>query len=203
MNLFDTLDHVVQQVSGWCSQEKAQTLASMVLATRPEICVEIGVWYGRSLLPVALALKQAGRGKIIGIDPWRAEASVAGQVNPADQEWWNRQDIHEAAYQIFLTNIHGFEVEDFVEIRRLRSDEFEPPREIGVLSVDGNHGDQSIEDIKRYAPRVRYGGFLVADDLNWSGGSVARAMTLLPDMGFKELYRVEKPGECWAVFQRI
>ena len=41
----------------------------MVLALRPAVVVEIGVWRGSSLLPMALALKELGRGQIVGVDP--------------------------------------------------------------------------------------------------------------------------------------
>lgn len=202
MNLFNKIEAVHTNTQGWCSIEKAQTLASIILAARPEISLEIGVFFGRSLLPMALAHQAIGKGRIIAVDPWQATASVQGQVNPADQEYWNRQDMHELAYNTFMTRVNELGLNNVVEVQRKRSDEFEPPEGIGLLSVDGNHGLQAVADIKRYAPKVKPGGYLVADDIHWSGHGVEQAIALLPAMGFVELYRVENTSECWAVFQR-
>lgn len=202
MSIFQKIATANAEVSGWCSLEKANTLASIILATRPEVSLEIGVWHGRSLIPMALAHRHIEHGKVIAVDPWLAGCSVAGQVNKADQEWWNRQNIHEDAYKAFCEHLKKFDVASMVEIHRIHSDEFDPPLGIGLLSVDGNHGEQSIKDIQRYAPMVDPGGFIVADDLNWSGGSVTKAIELLPSLGFHELYRVENDKESWAVFQK-
>lgn len=203
MNIFQKIEAVNREVTGWCSLEKANTLASIVLATRPEISLEVGVWYGRSLLPVALMHQHINFGKIIGVDPWAASASIEGQINKADVDWWKRDEIHETAYLAFQERVKIYGLENFVETRRLSSNDFEPPNGIGLLSIDGNHGDQAIKDVQRYAPKVRRGGFLVADDLNWTGGGVQRAVELLPGMGFIERYRVVNSQENWAVFQRI
>ena len=191
MTIFEQIKNVHATTTGWCSEEKALTLAAIVLAARPKICVEIGVWHGKSLFPVALAAKHIGDCRVIAVDPWSAPASVDGQVNPADVEWWNRPEIHEQAFQSFRNKVTELGLNDTVKIVRQSSDEFDPPESIGLLSVDGNHGDQAIMDIRRYAPKVARGGYLVADDVEWTGGAVGKAISLLPSMGFMELYRVK------------
>lgn len=203
MNIFDKIETVHGSMEGWCSWRKAQTLAAIVISTQPEISVEIGVWYGKSLLPVALAHQHIGKGGVIAIDPWMAEASIEGQVNPADKEWWNRQQIHQVAFDAFKTKVYELGLQSVVRIERKASNDFEPPAGIGLLSVDGNHGEQAIRDVERYAPKVKKGGFLVADDIEWTGGAVGKAISLLPGMGFVEMYRVKNETESWAVFQRL
>lgn len=205
MNIFQKIENVHGEISGWCSQQKAQTLASIVLASRPAISLEIGIWFGKSLLPVALVHQHLGIGKVIAIDPWFAGCSVAGQENPADAEWWRHQDRHELAYNSFLAKVKELGLRETVDVQRMHSDEFDPPDGIGLLSLDGNHGVQAIKDIERYAPKVKLGGFLVADDLKWTGGAVERAISLLPVMGFIELYTVEdkESANHWAVFERV
>jgi len=203
MNIFDKIETVHASTEGWCSQKKAFTLAAIVISTQPEISVEIGVFYGKSLLPVALAHQHIGKGGVIAIDPWMAEASIAGQVNPQDVEYWNRQHIHQTAYEAFRKKVYELGLQNMVRIERKKSDDFEPPADIGLLSVDGNHGEQAIRDVERYAPKVKRGGFLVADDIEWTGGAVGKAISLLPGMGFVEMYRVKNEQESWAVFQRL
>jgi predicted O-methyltransferase YrrM len=75
--LFEKIDDLFErQLPGWCTKEKAYTLASLVIGTRPAVIVEVGVFGGRSFLPMALALKELGKGMAIGIDPWSPAASV-------------------------------------------------------------------------------------------------------------------------------
>ena len=68
----------MRQLEGWCSEQKASILVELVLKTRPEKIVEIGVFGGKSLVPMACALKENGSGKIYGIDPWSSAESVVG-----------------------------------------------------------------------------------------------------------------------------
>ena len=70
MNLFSQIE-ALPMIGDWCPLDKAKTLAAMVLALRPAVVVEIGVWRGSSLLPMALALKELGRGQIVGVDRTR------------------------------------------------------------------------------------------------------------------------------------
>ena len=203
-NIFNRIEEAQATISGWCSAQKSRTLASLIIGTRPKITLEIGVWHGKSCIPMAMAHQHILTGKVIAVDPWSAGCSVAGQVNPADKEWWNRQDIHEQAFHAFEVKVASLNLKEYVEIHRMHSDEFDPPEGIGLLSIDGNHGEQAIRDVERYAPKVKSGGFLIADDVNWSGGSVSYALGLLPAMGFKLNYMVEdKESENqWAVYQR-
>ena len=205
MNIFFDIQQAHAGITGWCSWQKAETLASIVIASRPAISVEIGVWYGKSIIPIAMAHRHIGTGKVIAIDPWVAGCSADGQLNEVDRKWWNHQDIHDAALNSFLTTVKELGLRDVVEVQHMHSDEFDVPDGIGLLSVDGNHGEQAIKDIQRYAPKIKVGGFLVADDIGWTGGAVEKAVGLLPEMGFVELYRVaDKVSEnTWAVFQRI
>ncbi len=205
MSIFTDIEIQHAKISGWCSALKARTLASLIIGTRPAITLEIGIWHGRSCIPMAMAHQHINFGMVVAIDPWKADCSIAGQVNPADQEWWNRQNIHEDAFMAFQSKIKELGLSNCVDIHRKHSDDVVPPDEIGCLSVDGNHGEQAVRDIQRYAPKVARGGFLIADDLGWSGGSVSAAVSLLPAMGFKELYRVDdKESEnTWAVYQKL
>lgn len=198
--LFEKIETITPKLGDWCSVEKATTLASLVIGIRPKVIVEIGVWLGGSFLPMALALKYIGSGKIIGIDPWSAKHSIQGQEG-ANKDWWSKAP-HEEIYQAFQANITLMQLEKFIEIKRVVSDDYNPQFGINLLSLDGNHGEQAIKDVSRYAPNIAPGGVIVVDDLHWDGKSVERAVGLLPDMGFIELYRIDNQKESWAVFQR-
>lgn len=179
-------------VGAWTSLEKAQALAAIVIALRPTRIMEIGVWEGDSLLPQLLALRTIGSGAAIAVDPWQADASVVGQVG-ADAAWWGNtagQSAHEAAYAKFLVRLVRHELADICHVIRAPSDEVSV-EEVGVLDllhVDGNHAEQAVRDVDRFARVVRPGGILVMDDLGWTGGHVRAAYDLAVSLGFVELY---------------
>ena len=60
---------VLPTLEGWCSKSKANHFIDLILAVKPEVYVEIGVFGGSSIFPVASALKYLGKGVVIGIDP--------------------------------------------------------------------------------------------------------------------------------------
>jgi len=186
--LFTEIEHVLPDGGAWCDLHKACTLAAMIVADRPLVVVEIGVWQGGSLVPMLLALRHAGYGgRAVAIDAWENTASLAGQVAEANRKWWGQVD-HEAAYQKFLARLDALELRSLCEIVRASSQVAAVPHGIGLLHVDGNHGEQAVADIARFAPSVRLGGTLVLDDLHWTGGAVTRAYALAERLGFCELY---------------
>lgn len=206
MNLYDQIADVVEMPHGWCSLTKAQTLASLVIGTRPDTIVEIGVWSGRSLLPMALACRELGHGTVIGIDPYEPSASAEGQ-SAENAAWWSNATAHQEMHDYFLDQVNKRGLQNVVQLIRKRSDDVTPPYDIGLLSLDGNHGPQALVDTTRFAPFVRNGGFIVLDDMHWDGGSVGEAAKWLENHGCRELFRVVKQTETsnddWAVFQRI
>lgn len=75
-----------------------------------------------------------------------------------------------------------------MEIWRSRSDDATPPEGIDLLHIDGNHTEQALRDVDRYASNVIIGGMLVLDDLDWEGGGVQKAKARAMELGFFELY---------------
>lgn len=199
MSVFTRVEQIVPPLDGWCELPKAEALAAMVIALRPKVVVEIGVWGGRSLLPMALALEQIGTGIIIGIDPWKPEESVIGQVNPADAQWWGTVAPHEEVYKRFVNNVAALGLNKVVRIVRSSSSAAEVPPVIDLIHIDGNHGEQAYRDILRWSQAVRVGGICVLDDLGWAGGAVMRGAGWLKENGFVELY----PLGTGAVYQRL
>ena len=53
----------MDELEGWCAKDKAATLIDLVLMLKPKIVVEIGVFGGKSLVPIAYALQETGSGK--------------------------------------------------------------------------------------------------------------------------------------------
>ena len=187
---------LVPVMDGWCSIEKANDLALAVIKSHASVSVEIGVWGGRSLIPMALAHQEQNQGIVWAIDPWSSLASVEG-YDAANSDWWGKQD-HEMIYQRFLASARAHGVEKFIKIVRQKSDAIEPPPVIDVLHVDGQHTEQAVRDVERFASRVRVGGFCFVDDIGWSGGGPAAAVEKLLTMGFVKLF----DRDTGAMFER-
>jgi cephalosporin hydroxylase len=182
----------------WCDKAKTETLVSLVIGYRPAAVVEIGVFGGGSLIPMAMAMKRIGGGAVFGIDPWSTADAIAGQTQQVDRDWWASIDM-DGVYQRFLANLKASGSEEVTKIIRRKSNEVEPPNAIGLLHVDGLHNDQAVTDVVRFAPKVELGGFCVSDDSRWHGGGPARAEQRLVQLGFKKRFDIGTG----AAFQRI
>lgn len=181
MNLPEHIDsfirHIMPKMEGWCSTEKAVSLARNVLNTQSSTCVEIGVFAGRSLLAVALALRELGRGKVYGIDPWDSAISNAGwtdQNDPkgANREFWGRQKMHDDVYDQCAAYVASLGLSDYVVLLRKTASEALPTiqgvGEIDFLHIDGNHSEEtSLFDVENYVPLVKRGGSVWVDDMDW------------------------------------
>ncbi len=197
-DLFQQVLEANGRIDGWCEPSKSLTLASIIVATRPNVSIEIGLWKGKSFSAMALAHKAINNGICIGVDAWSKEVAVREQTSNDDRKWWADVDF-ESVRMDFLKNMQDLDVEKFIRIERRESRLFNPPAAIGLLSVDGSHSDTAMNDMMRFGSRVVTGGFVVTDDTNWTGGGVARGEQRLLEMGFRKLFCVGTG----AVFIRI
>jgi predicted O-methyltransferase YrrM len=192
------------RIPGWCPLQKALELVATVIALRPKICVEIGVYGGKSLLPIALACESIDNGVVIGIDPWSPVASAEGYTGE-NATWWGRLD-HEGIYASFTANVDRLGLKNRVAIERAKSDDAALPKTIDLCHLDGQHTEQAIRDVRRFGANVRLGGIVCMDDLEWVNDGkphVAMAVTELVKLGFVELHRTKQSDGCWGFFQRV
>lgn len=202
MNLYQQILKATEGLDGWCEPAKQLTLANLVLAIRPKVILETGVWGGKSLIPMAIASMHIPHiitlPRIIAIDPWQASESVQGQEGK-DREWWDNQPQHDLVYGRFMASIQRLGLADMIEVNRTSSMRYMPPQQIDIYHNDSNHGPMALEEVKKFAPRVPSGGVVVLDDLNWSGGNVGKAAEWLKANGFMELH----PLGTGAVYLRL
>lgn len=151
---------------GWCSEKKAEYLLNLILNNSLETVVEIGVFGGKSFIPMAYALKELQRGEAIGVDPWDASESVIG-FEDANREWWANVN-HEEIYQHFMSSIKKYNLTEFVTILRTTSEEADIVKPIDLIHIDGNHSEESaLSDVIKWVPKVKKGGYIILDDLDW------------------------------------
>ena len=158
----------MEQLDGWCAPEKGCFLADLVSKTKPKVIVEIGVWGGKSLVPMAYALKLLNQGGVVyGIDPWESKESVQWIMEEANRAFWGWAD-HNWILQRLLEKIDQFDLGDQIGLIKSTSEKAAPIHSIDILHVDGNHSDYtSYLDVTKWVPLVNSGGWIIFDDMTW------------------------------------
>lgn len=171
------------QYQGWCSEEKATAMYELTRSQNPRLCVEIGVFGARSLAVTAMALRDAQKdggigGVVWGIDPWTKDAALHNEMDQANREWWEKVDLDSVRE---------------AGLRRIGIDGLWPWTRVIVskagdaamlfclidwLHIDGNHNEEcSTNDVLLWAPKVRKGGYIWFDDVDWP--QTQRALAIL------------------------
>jgi len=200
----ELLPNNFESIHGWCSVNKALKMMEIV-NDKTKLIVEIGVFAGRSLLPLALKLKsQENGGKVIGIDPWSSEASLEGTNTTANDDWWSKLDYN-FFYNYTQKLLQENNVASIVELIRDKgencSNNFEDGS-ISILHIDGNHSEEtSTQDVNMWHEKVDKNGFIIFDDTNWP--STKKAQQLLIEKGFEQIYESKEgdKGE-WKLYQK-
>lgn len=159
-------------IYGWCSHEKLLNFVDLVLEVKPDVCVEIGVYGGASLLPVAYTLKFLKHGIVIGIDPWDFIECIRGLDSIKYEGAWRTwlSIPMDVVYYDFQQLVKRFKLDDYVYVYNTTSekaaDQIEPF--IDILHIDGSHSEYaSTRDIQLYLPKVRSGGYIWLTDAIW------------------------------------
>ncbi len=167
------LSRVTPDFGGGCSQHKAEAMADLVVNEGLRVAVEIGVYRGRSLLPLAAAFRWSGQGFAVGIDPYTAAAAVQSDTHTLGSslvEWAHAQDW-EGLYRDVLALIEQEGLGDVARIVRRRSEDAAAlfgTGTVDLLHIDGNHDAAVVAgDVAHYRPLVRPGGYIVVDDVSW------------------------------------
>lgn len=163
--------NVLPTLEGWCTKEKASHFIDLVLEVKPEVYVEIGVFGGSSLFPVASALKSLGKGMIYAIDPWDKLECIKYYdpiEDSADLQWWGKINLVYVYYSyINMLRKHG--LEDYCKTIKTTSEKAVSHIDsIDILYLDGNHSEVcSLQDVSLYLPKVRQGGYIWMNDSLW------------------------------------
>jgi predicted O-methyltransferase YrrM len=177
--LSSQLERVEMALEGWCTRSKATLLMELILTEKPLKAVEIGIFGGRSLVPMAMALKSLGRGTITGIEAWSPAASVEYATNEVNDNWWRDVD-----YALVKRKFFAFVVDNdllpWIKILETTSSLAAPLiHDVDFLHIDGGHSTfGASEDVINYVKKVKKGGIVVFDDVNWASTQPAVEIVL-------------------------
>lgn len=171
---------------GWCTAHKAAHLVELILEHKPRLIVELGVFGGRSFIPMVLALRENRTGGLaVGIDPWTVEAATDGMdLHDADDQrhvdYWSKVPLA-MVHQRCLEVMNGQKLWDLGAVLQARSENVvQLFHGIDFLHIDGNHTElASCRDVGLWLPRCRPGAIVAFDDTDWP--STQKALALMAD----------------------
>ena len=201
------VDKLIDGVEGWCTAHKAAKLFELASDPSVSIAVEIGVFAGKSLLPVAAAMKAKGFGHIYGVEPWDTEVVLEFSQDKHNDKWWGREDLLKVKKE-FLQKIVDEQLVAHTRIIELPSDSavqiFQGARfarKINMLHIDGSHAlEQSVFDAAYWLRLCASGAFIVLDDINWA--SVSLAFDFLTKAAHKIYSISDETMGHFAIFQK-
>lgn len=191
---------------GWCTYEKAKRLYDLVAQTALDfkndslITVELGVFGGRSLFPMALAHFQANDGLAFGFDTWDNVAPISDENSPVNNEWWAKVAISDVRAQCYAS-LEQFGLVDYCGLFTMKTvagaEKF-LDKSVTLIHQDSSHNFTTIsEELKAWAPKLAVGGFWVTDDNDWP--ETQKGYALLPEYGLELL---ENYGS-WQVWRKF
>lgn len=197
------LRQAAAQLEGWCPDHKARQMAMHVLKVKPATVVEIGVFGGKSLIPLALACRKNGSGTVWAIDPWESDAALENYPEgDPNRHWWSQQNL-EKVYSQFVRYLHANDLSPWVRILRGRAEDVHwsfHRLPIDILHVDGNHSTETAcRDVRLWLPLVRPGGWIWMDDVNWE--SVKPACALV-DCSCRIVLDSPSGGSHWRLYRK-
>lgn len=167
--------------TGWCSIHKMENMwremHAVIEARKPSqkiVAVELGVFGGRSLIPVAHILKERKvDGMVYGIDPWATQEATKGYEGE-NASWWSTVDLPETLKQAHILTGH-YVLNDYISLVTSTSNNAAHLfNEINYFHCDGQHVfEQFQQDIDNYVTKCVPGSPVIIDDVDWCGGKKA------------------------------
>lgn len=192
--LLEILEKDYKTIEGWCTREKALEMVKHI-NDDTKLCVELGVFGGKSLLPISLINK----GITIGVDAWSKKASLDGVNEEPNNEWWGKIDYDKFfSYSVNLMNTYGCHNTSFLRMESSQAIDFFKDHSIDFLHQDSNHSEKiSCMEVELYKNKVKLGGIWVFDDTNWE--TTKKAQALLTSYGYDEIY----DSGTWKIYKRV
>ena len=182
-----------EKIEGWCTKEKALKMVEYI-NDNTKLCVELGVFGGRSLLPIAIMCK----GDVFGIDAWNSKSSLDGINSKINDEWWEKIDYNKMKnYTNNLMKKYECNNVKLLQMESASAINYFSDESIDFLHQDSNHSEKiSCSEVELYHNKVKKNGIWVFDDTNWE--TTIKAQELLVNYGYEEIYN----SGTWKIYKR-
>jgi hypothetical protein len=168
------MQHYYQYVQGWFVQENFYTqMVESCNNTDEYHFVEVGSWKGKSSTYMGVEIFNSGKHiKFDCVDTWLGSEE---HINPQSSCYEPLLEKKDGLYEEFLKNIEP--LKSVINPIRMSSVEASKLYEDGSLDfvyIDGAHDYDSVyDDIQHWYPKVKVGGYIAGDDLDWQGVNMA------------------------------
>ena len=188
------------KMGGWCDQEKGFQIGKLILDSKPQRIAEVGVFEGKSTLALAYACKLNGSGTVYAIDSWKKEDCIDDETN-ANQEWWSTLNL-DNHYEAFVGHAVRAGVVKNIQFCRMSSwdaSRFLP--DVDMVHIDANHAEwPSTSDVVNWLPKLKVGGYIVMDDVNWESTQTALKFVL---KRCELISRHDLYESCFAIYRKL
>jgi hypothetical protein len=156
------VEQIGRQVGGWCNADKMEFLMRAIVSKKMTTIYEVGVWEGKSALPMARALQLQGTGMLYPIDSYCIEDATA-HGEDYEEQFCSLQKYKDFKDHITRLGL-GKHVYQMPPTSSLKAS-FVLQHPADLLHIDGNHSQwSSIEDLIYWIPKLKIGGILILDD---------------------------------------
>src|SRR5215469_8827271 len=132
-------------------------MADHIVGSGYKIAAELGVFAGRSLFPIALAIAANEGHAVYAVDAWDNAVATSTPTSERDHIWWDTVDLV-AAKSSFLRETVSQNLVSLIKIIELPSTEACNTisklggKAIDFLHIDGAHSeDQALSDVTNWS----------------------------------------------------
>jgi predicted O-methyltransferase YrrM len=189
---------------GWCPEEKALWMADHIVQKGYKTAAELGVYAGRSVFPIALAIAANQGHAVYAVDAWDNAVATSAPISERDDIWWDAVDLVAIKSQ-FLRETVSQNLVGLIKIIELPSAEACRTvsgligRSIDFLHIDGAHSQaQALADVTNWSRLVAVAGMIVLDDIDWPW--VRRADQFLASR-FERIEEIRGSGTAFTAYR--
>lgn len=189
-------------LQGWGWEAKVFAMCELIEREQPELVVDLGTFGGRTAIPPALQLRDNGHGILLTCDPWTRAAALEGEHKKEDSEWWQRVDLETVMFKFmpFVSRLGLVDICLPIRATAQTLSRIVADGSVDILSFDQNHSElASMRDAQAWLPKVRKGGYFIADDLDWKSNQ--KCISWL-DSQCTTLFDINTKGVGWCRFYR-
>jgi predicted O-methyltransferase YrrM len=179
-------------------------MADHIIQKGYQTATELGVYAGRSVFPIALAIAANQGHAVYAVDAWDNAIATSAATSARDDVWWEAVDLVAAKSQ-FLRETVSQNLASLIKIIELPSAEACETvsrligRSIDFLHIDGAHSEgQALADVKNWSELVAPAGMIVLDDIDWPGVRMAEEFLA---SRFERIEEIRGYGTAFAAYR--
>lgn len=163
------ITHFSDQIQGWFSYpELYADVVKNANDARRYTFVEVGSWKGKSTAFMGTEILNSGKDIVFySVDTWKGSEEHLDPTNPVYEPLLANDEL----YPTFIRNIAPVHKAVFpIRMESVKASKLFLDNSIDFVMIDAAHDYiNALEDIKAWYPKIKIGGIMAGDDLDWPG----------------------------------